>query len=137
MVAATGVCLQLVLMILPFLHSVIGADVWYVCVALNAHRRWILASYKRLSAFCFGFCHWRPGVSFTCTSIVLFTHIFHCTRGPMAQLTYWSLQQYDHLPVVRSARKAMCKQMTAMFLEQYDHAIAAISNRISFGYCHV
>jgi hypothetical protein len=36
----------------------------------------------------------------------------------MAQLTYWSLQQYDHLPVVRSARKAMCKQMTDMFLEQ-------------------
>ena len=41
----------------------------------------------------------------------------------MAQLTYWSLQQYDHLPVVRSARKAMCKQMTDMFLEQYDTAL--------------
>jgi hypothetical protein len=39
--------------------------------------------------------------------------------GPMAQLTYWSLAEYDHVPVVRSARKAMCKQMTAMFLNQW------------------
>ena len=39
--------------------------------------------------------------------------------GPMAQLTYWSLQQYDHVPAVRSARKAMCKQMTAMMLNQW------------------
>ena len=39
--------------------------------------------------------------------------------GPMAQLTYWSLKEYDHVPVVRSARKAMCKQMTAMFLNQW------------------
>jgi hypothetical protein len=37
----------------------------------------------------------------------------------MAQLTYWSLAEYDHVPVVRSARKAMCKQMTAMFLNQW------------------
>ena len=32
--------------------------------------------------------------------------------GPMAQLTYWSLAEYDHVPVVRKARKALCKQMT-------------------------
>ena len=25
--------------------------------------------------------------------------------GPMAQLTYWSLQEYDHVPSVRQARK--------------------------------
>ena len=39
--------------------------------------------------------------------------------GPMAQLTYWSLKEYDHVPSVRLARKAMCKQMTAMFLNQW------------------
>ena len=25
--------------------------------------------------------------------------------GPMAQLTYWSLQQYDHVPIVRTGRR--------------------------------
>lgn len=39
--------------------------------------------------------------------------------GPMAQLTYWSLQRYDHVPVVRTARKALCKQMTALMLSQW------------------
>jgi len=40
--------------------------------------------------------------------------------GPMAQLTYWSLQYYDHVPAVRSGRKALCKQMTAMMLSQWQ-----------------
>jgi putative isomerase len=39
--------------------------------------------------------------------------------GPMAQLTYWSLQYYDHVPLVRTARKALCKQMTALMLSQW------------------
>lgn len=39
--------------------------------------------------------------------------------GPMAQLTYWSLQQYDHVPAVRAGRKALCTQMTAMFVNQW------------------
>jgi len=39
--------------------------------------------------------------------------------GPMAQLTFWSLQEYDHVPSVRAARKAMCTQMTDMFLNQW------------------
>ena len=34
----------------------------------------------------------------------------------MAQLTYWSLQEYDHVPAVKSGRKALCKQMTALML---------------------
>ena len=41
------------------------------------------------------------------------------TWGPMAMLTYWSLARYDHLPIVRRARKALCKQMTAMMLNQW------------------
>jgi hypothetical protein len=40
--------------------------------------------------------------------------------GPMAQLTYWGLQQYDHVPSVRAARKALCGQMTSMFLQQWN-----------------
>ena len=39
--------------------------------------------------------------------------------GPMAQLTYWSLQAYDHVPEVRQGRKAMAKQVTAMMLNQW------------------
>ena len=39
--------------------------------------------------------------------------------GPMAALTYWSLQQYDHVPAVRAGRKALCKQMTSLMLSQW------------------
>ena len=39
--------------------------------------------------------------------------------GPMAQLTYWSLQQYGHVPVVAQARAALAKQMTAMGMAQW------------------
>lgn len=39
--------------------------------------------------------------------------------GPMAMLTYWSLQAYDHVPIVRKARKALCKQMTGMMLAMW------------------
>ena len=42
------------------------------------------------------------------------------TWGPMAQLTYWALQQYDHVPAVRQGRKALCKQMNALMLSQWD-----------------
>lgn len=41
------------------------------------------------------------------------------TWGPMAMLTYWSLQRYDHVPVVRSARKALCEQMSRMMLSMW------------------
>ena len=39
--------------------------------------------------------------------------------GPMAQLTWWSLEQYKHLPVANAARKALVDQMTGMFLNQW------------------
>lgn len=39
--------------------------------------------------------------------------------GPMMQLTYWGLQRYDSVPSVRTARKALCKQMKALFLSQW------------------
>ncbi len=39
--------------------------------------------------------------------------------GPMAQLTYWALREYDHVPDVRAGRKALCKQMTALMLSQW------------------
>ena len=40
--------------------------------------------------------------------------------GPMAQLVYWSLDQYDADPLIHSAKVAMCKQMTAMFMNQWN-----------------
>ena len=39
--------------------------------------------------------------------------------GPMALLTYWGLQQYDHVPIVRKGRRALVKQMRALMLEQW------------------
>ena len=40
--------------------------------------------------------------------------------APMIQLTYWGLQNYDDVPAVRTARKALAKQATVMMMEQYD-----------------
>jgi hypothetical protein len=40
--------------------------------------------------------------------------------GPMAQLTYGSLQQYDHVPSVRTARKALAKQMGSLMMSQWS-----------------
>lgn len=36
---------------------------------------------------------------------------FRFCHSPMAQLTFWSLQNYDHVPSIREARKSMCKQL--------------------------
>jgi hypothetical protein len=37
----------------------------------------------------------------------------------MMQLVWWSLAEYDHVPVVSAARKGMCKQMTELMLSQW------------------
>ena len=39
--------------------------------------------------------------------------------GPMAQLTYWGLQNYAHVPAAATAKAALCKQMNGMMLEQW------------------
>ena len=39
--------------------------------------------------------------------------------GPMAQLTHWNLQNYNHVPEVRAGRKAMCKQLEQLMLSQW------------------
>ena len=39
--------------------------------------------------------------------------------GPMAQITFWSLQSYSHVPAVAVAKAALAKQHSAMFLEQW------------------
>ena len=39
--------------------------------------------------------------------------------GPMAQLTWWSLREYDHVPAARAVRKALATQMTALMLSQW------------------
>ena len=38
----------------------------------------------------------------------------------MAQLTYWSLQNYDHVLAVRKGRKALVKQMGALMMSQWN-----------------
>ena len=38
----------------------------------------------------------------------------------MAQLTHWSLQNYDHVPAVRKGRKALAKQMGSLMMSQWD-----------------
>jgi len=37
--------------------------------------------------------------------------------GPMALLTYWGLQRYDHVAEVAAARRGLCKQMGGLFLD--------------------
>jgi hypothetical protein len=39
--------------------------------------------------------------------------------GPMAQLTYWGLQNYRHVPEADTGRRALCSQMRTMMLEQW------------------
>jgi len=39
--------------------------------------------------------------------------------GPMIQFVYWGLKEYDHSTIVRTARKAMAKQLNEMFLNQW------------------
>ena len=48
--------------------------------------------------------------------------------SPMIQLTFWGLQNYDHVPAVRTARKALAKQATAMMMEQYDRSAHICEN---------
>ena len=46
------------------------------------------------------------------------------TWGPMAMLTYWSLQNYAYLQPVQHAKKALCGQMENMMMKQW------VDNRI-------
>jgi len=39
--------------------------------------------------------------------------------GPMAQLVYFSLREYDHVDIVRKSRKALCSQMKSLMLSQW------------------
>mmetsp|Transcript_16430 Transcript_16430/g.27343 ORF Transcript_16430/g.27343 Transcript_16430/m.27343 type:complete len:215 (-) Transcript_16430:199-843(-) len=41
------------------------------------------------------------------------------TWGPMAILTYWSLQNYAHLPDIQQAKGALCGQMEGMMMNQW------------------
>ena len=42
--------------------------------------------------------------------------------GPMAQLTYWGLQQYDHVPAAKTGRQALVKQMNSLFVTKWREA---------------
>ena len=62
--------------------------------------------------------------------------------GPHAQLTYWSLQQHDHVSAVATARKALAKQMDALLLSQWnanrhicENYSPSLGAPLSFGDC--
>lgn len=70
-------------------------------------------------------CYWGlPSISMDDPSFPPLGYWRGFVWGPMAQLTYWSLQEYDHIPAVRTARKALTKQMTAMFLDQWRRHVS-------------
>ena len=65
-------------------------------------------------------CYWGlPSISADDPSFPALGYWRGFVWGPMAQLTYWSLLQYDHVASVRSARKALCRQMTGMFVNMW------------------
>jgi hypothetical protein len=43
----------------------------------------------------------------------------------MSMLVFWSLREYDHLPIVRAGRKAFVSQMETMMLETASLAAGA------------
>ena len=43
--------------------------------------------------------------------------------GTLAQLVWWGLKEYDHLPIAKMARAALAKQMTAMALQQWQSGL--------------
>lgn len=56
------------------------------------------------------------------TKILIFRNISDrllVVPGPMAQLTYWGMESYDHVPEVRQARKSMCTQMKQLMMSQW------------------
>ena len=65
-------------------------------------------------------CYWGlPSISADDASYPALGYWRGFVWGPMAQLTYWSLQKYDHVPAVRAARKALSGQMSEMFVNQW------------------
>ena len=50
-----------------------------------------------------------------------YTNIYWRGRiwGPMVQLVYWGLQQYDHLELIRTARRQLCKQSLELLMKEW------------------
>lgn len=65
-------------------------------------------------------CHWGlPSISAGDPAFLPLGYWRGFVWGPMAQLTWWSLEPYSHVPVVAKGRAALAKQMTAMGLNQW------------------
>ena len=65
-------------------------------------------------------CHWGlPSISASDPAFPPLGYWRGFVWGPQAQLTYWALQQYPHVPAVAKGRKALAKQMTAMGMNQW------------------
>ena len=54
----------------------------------------------------------------------------------MSMLVFWSLQEYDHLPIVREARKAFVSQMETMMLETAWRPVRALHFPLSHSFSH-
>ena len=63
-------------------------------------------------------CYWGlPSISADDGAGVMTNHLGYWRGfvwGPLSILTFWSLQEYDHVPEVRQGRKMMVDQLSAM-----------------------
>jgi len=83
-------------------------------------RRWL----TNASRFCVqrrsNECYWGlPSISADDDSFAALGYWRGFVWGPMAQLVHWSLKEFDHVPSVRVARKALAQQMSEMFMNQW------------------
>ena len=50
----------------------------------------------------------------------------------MAQLTWWGLQNFDHVPSVRTGRKALVKQMNQLLHHEWDSRALICENYVRY-----
>ena len=63
-------------------------------------------------------CHWGlPSIEATDPAFKKLGYWRGYVWGPMAQLTYWGLQNYKHIPFVNTARKGLVTQMRKLMLD--------------------
>ena len=66
-------------------------------------------------------CYWGlPSISYDDPAYPALGYWRGFIWGPMAQLTHWSMQNFDHIDNVQSARKALTRQMRDLFLDQWN-----------------
>ena len=65
-------------------------------------------------------CYWPlPSISASDPAFPMLGYWRGYIWGPMAQLVFWGLQNYDHVPAARRARKSLAHQMEQLMLSQW------------------